>query len=63
MNLEIKKNLTSNWFKLLQNAICNDVINIENKKVKFKSKVWKIEQKMKVVENIEFCKMVKFLKK
>jgi coproporphyrinogen III oxidase len=45
MNLEIKKNLTSNWFKLLQNAICNDVINIENKKVKFKSKVWKKNRK------------------
>jgi coproporphyrinogen III oxidase len=45
MDLEIKKNLTSNWFKLLQNAICNDIINIENKKINFKSKVWKKNQK------------------
>ena len=45
MNLEIKKNLTSNWFKLLQNAICNDIINIENKRINFKSKVWKKNQK------------------
>jgi coproporphyrinogen III oxidase len=45
MDLEIKKDLVSNWFKLLQNAICNDVINIENKKIKFKSKVWKKNNK------------------
>jgi coproporphyrinogen III oxidase len=45
MDLEIKKDLTSNWFKLLQNVICNDVINIENKKIKFKSKVWKKNDK------------------
>ena len=24
---EIKKDLASNWFKLLQNAICDDIIN------------------------------------
>ncbi len=45
MNLEIKKNLMSNWFKLLQNSICNDIINIENKKIKFKSNVWKKNNK------------------
>ncbi len=45
MDLEIKKNITSNWFKLLQNIICNDIINIENKKVKFKSTTWKKNRK------------------
>ena len=41
MNKEIKKKIASNWFKLLQNVICKDIEKIENKKVKFKSKVWK----------------------
>ena len=45
MNLEIKKNITSNWFKLLQNIICNDIINIENKKVKFKCTTWEKNKK------------------
>ena len=55
MNLEIRKNLTSNWFKVLQNAICNNIINLEGKKAKFKSKIWeKNKKKMKVVESTEF---------
>ena len=45
MNLEIKKNLASNWFKLLQNAICNDIINLEKKKVDFRSKIWEKNKK------------------
>jgi coproporphyrinogen III oxidase len=40
MDKEIKKKLASNWFKLLQNIICDDIEKIENKKIKFKSKVW-----------------------
>jgi len=40
MNKEIKKKLSSNWFKLLQNIICNDIEILENKKIKFKSKTW-----------------------
>jgi coproporphyrinogen III oxidase len=40
MDKEIKKKLTSNWFKLLQNIICDDIEKIENKKIKFKSKIW-----------------------
>ena len=40
MNKEIKKKLASNWFKLLQNIICDDIEKIENRKVRFKSKVW-----------------------
>ena len=32
MDLEIKKDLTSNWFKLLQDAFCNDIVELENNK-------------------------------
>ena len=45
MNLEIKKDLTSNWFKLLQEAVCNDINILENNKTKFKSTTWKRNQK------------------
>ncbi|MDB2354336.1 hypothetical protein N9V64_02710 [Candidatus Pelagibacter bacterium] len=44
MNKEIKKKIASNWFKLLQNTICNDIEKLENHKLKFKSKVWKRNQ-------------------
>ena len=44
MDIDIKKDLTSNWFKLLQNSICNDISNLENKKIKFKSTIWKRNQ-------------------
>ena len=36
MDLEIKKDLTSNWFKLLQDSFCNDISILENNKTKFK---------------------------
>ena len=41
MELDIKKDLTSNWFKLLQDAFCNDIIELENKKKSFISTKWK----------------------
>ena len=41
MDLNIKKDLASNWFKLLQNAICDDINLLENNKVKFKTTSWK----------------------
>ena len=41
MDIDIKKDLTSNWFKLLQNAICDDIVKLEGKKFKFKSTSWK----------------------
>jgi len=44
MDLNIKKDLTSNWFKLLQDSFCNDISVLENNKVKFKSTVWKRNQ-------------------
>ena len=34
MDLDIKKDLTSNWFKLLQDAFCNDIAKLENNKIK-----------------------------
>ncbi len=40
MDNEIKKDLTSNWFKLLQNAICDDITKLEKNKIKFKSTIW-----------------------
>ena len=41
MNLEIKKNLTSNWFKNLQNAFCDNICKLEKNKIQFKSTTWK----------------------
>ena len=41
MDLDIKKDLTSNWFKLLQDAFCNDINELENNKTKFISTIWK----------------------
>ena len=41
MNLEIKKDLASNWFKTLQDAFCDDISKLEKNKVVFKSTVWK----------------------
>jgi len=41
MDLDIKKDLASNWFKLLQDAFCNDIVELENKKKEFTSTTWK----------------------
>ncbi len=40
MEIDIKKDLTSNWFKLLQDSICEDINILENKKIRFKSTRW-----------------------
>ena len=45
MDISIKKDLTSNWFQLLQNAICNDICKIEKNKINFISKSWKRNSK------------------
>ena len=64
MDIEIKKDLASNWFKLLQNAICDDISKLEKNKIKFKSTSWqRNKKKMRVVVNIELLQMEKFLKK
>ena len=41
MNSEIKKDLTSNWFKMLQEAICNSILDLEKNHFKFQTKIWK----------------------
>ena len=64
MDISIKKDLASNWFELLQNAICDDILKIEKNKVNFQSTSWKRDiKRMREVVNIEFLKMEKFLKK
>ena len=45
MDISIKKDLASNWFKLLQNAICDDILKIEKSKLNFKSTSWKRSSK------------------
>ena len=40
MDISIKKDLASNWFKLLQNAICDDILKIEKNKLNFQSTSW-----------------------
>ena len=44
MNMDLKKELASNWFKLLQNSICHDIELLE-KKTKFEVKAWKRNEK------------------
>ena len=63
MDLEIKKNLVSNWFKTLQDSICHDINSFEKNRTKFDTKLWKRSiKKMKVVENIEFQKWKSLMK-
>ncbi len=45
MDLDTKKNLASNWFKTLQNALCESIIELENSKTEFKSTIWKRNKK------------------
>ena len=44
MDFEIRKDLTSNWFKTLQDTICHSISELEKNKVKFKSTIWKRNQ-------------------
>ena len=46
MDLDIKKDLACNWFKLLQDSICNDINLLENNKVNFRSSTWKKNKKI-----------------
>ncbi len=45
MDLDIKKDLAGNWFKLLQDAFCNDINELEKHKTKFVSTIWKRNKK------------------
>ena len=40
MDKEIKKRLARNWFKLIQDVICLEIENLENKNKKFLKKKW-----------------------
>jgi coproporphyrinogen III oxidase len=44
MDLNIKKDLVSNWFKILQDAFCNDINILENNNTKFKTVTWRKNQ-------------------
>ena len=41
MDLEIKKDLASNWFQMLQDSICHCINSLENNKIEFNSITWK----------------------
>ena len=41
MKEDIKKKLTRNWFINLQEMICNEIQQIEGKKIKFIKRNWK----------------------
>ena len=45
MNEKLKKKLTSNWFKILQDSICDDIEKIEGKKNIFNSNSWERNEK------------------
>ena len=45
MDLEIKKDLTSNWFKMLQDSICHQITELEKNNTKFRLKTWRKNKK------------------
>ena len=58
MDIKIKKKLVKNWFISLQEIICSEIIKIEKKNTKFKTKEWKRNEskdegggKSRVLEN------------
>ena len=64
MNLEIKKDLTSNWFRILQNAFCDDIIKLEKINLSLNPQYGKeVIIKTKVEENFDYYKTAKYLKK
>ena len=48
MDKEIKKKIASNWFKLLQNTICNDIEKLETNDSVRKTKLEKTIQTLYV---------------
>ena len=40
MYKEVQKKLTRNWFKILQDVICNEIEILEKRSTKFTSKNW-----------------------
>ena len=55
MKINLKQELTKQWFKNLQDIICKNIEEIENNKILFKIKKWSRNQKkMKVGENQDY---------
>ena len=44
MDIELKKKLAKNWFKILQDMICNEIEKLDGK-AKFKSNNWRRNKK------------------
>tara|TARA_B100000963_G_scaffold208784_1_gene181856 strand:- start:97 stop:924 length:828 start_codon:yes stop_codon:yes gene_type:complete len=44
MDFEIRKDLTSSWFKNLQDSICHSISELEKNRIKFESTTWKRNQ-------------------
>ena len=44
MDFEVRKDLTSSWFKTLQDSICHSISELEKNKIKFESTTWKRNQ-------------------
>ena len=44
MDFEIRKDLTSSWFKTLQDSICHGISELEKNKIKFETTTWKRNQ-------------------
>tara|TARA_Y100000590_G_scaffold423790_1_gene530002 strand:+ start:315 stop:509 length:195 start_codon:yes stop_codon:yes gene_type:complete len=60
----IKKKLAKNWFKYLQEMICQEIEELEGKKIYSNILIGKEEKSLKKEEeSLEFTKMEKFLKK
>ena len=55
MDQTIKKKLARNWFKTLQEVICQEIEELEAKKISSKLKIGKeVKTQMKVGANLEF---------
>ena len=55
MKINLKQELTKQWFKNLQEIICKNIEELEKNKIFFKSKNGaEIKKKMKVVESLDY---------
>ena len=64
MNNQLKKSMTKNWFRLMQETICQDIEEIENKKKYLDQKIGKeVIIVMRVVEKSDYLKTEKYSKK
>ena len=64
MDQIIKKKIARNWFKTLQEILCQEIEELEGSSNLFKYKNWERgKNQMKVEVNSEFMKMEKYLTK